>query len=150
MFFWIEMRSKKDSSSILVKPKIHQRLFCKWGHPKRLPHRHENSEKKTAFETMKVVWIDEKHEDPLESKYFPQRLAWNHPKWRLGLYFFLFQVDICSGFQPLNLPGRKKPTKESFQVSHGQKTRGALLSIESWLVKNGILVMVYNNPYITG
>ena len=35
------------------------------------------------------------------------------------------------------------------QVSHEEK-KTALLSIESWLVKDGILIMVYYNPYITG
>ena len=40
-----------------------------------------------------------------------------------------------------------------FELSHDKKKRGPLLSIESWLFKNGILfflIMASYNPYITG
>ena len=45
----------------------------------------------------------------------------------------------------------KKISLSSFTGEPRKKTRGPLLSIESWMVNDGILIMVYEiMPYITG
>ena len=56
-------------------------------------------------------------------------------------------------FQMLGLEGSRKTRSwrvadlaEPIQMSH-EKTRGPLLSIQSWLI-NRVLILDYNNPYI--